>query len=118
MRSQETNELEKEKYNKKNLNKNVFISKDINKRKIVMIHDIRFRGKRKIAWKEVEQYLKQYVGKCYEIVETAKKIYIGKDLADEYTNSQYTQMIVRHSHDGKRYLYDLINIKKETGKPL
>lgn len=45
MRSQETNELEKEKYNKKNLNKNVFISKDINKRKIVMIHDIRFRGK-------------------------------------------------------------------------
>lgn len=29
-----------------------------------------------------------------------------------------TALLIRHSHDGNLYLYDLINIKKETGKPL
>lgn len=28
-------------------------------------------------WEEVEEYLKEYIGTCYEIVETADKIYIG-----------------------------------------
>lgn len=27
-------------------------------------------------------------------------------------------LLIRHAHDGKLYLYDLVNIKKETGKPL
>jgi hypothetical protein len=27
-------------------------------------------------------------------------------------------LLIRHSHDGKLYLYDILNIKKETGKPL
>ena len=27
------------------------------------------------------------------------------------------ELIVRHSADGKLYLYDMINIKKETGTP-
>jgi len=27
-------------------------------------------------------------------------------------------LLVRHAQDGKLYLYDLVNIKKETGKPL
>ena len=27
-------------------------------------------------------------------------------------------LIVRHANDGKKYLYDIINIKKETGRPL
>ena len=40
-------------------------------RKIVVITDIRFKGKRNIDWEDVENYLKEYVGKCYEVVETA-----------------------------------------------
>lgn len=27
-------------------------------------------------------------------------------------------LLIRHAQDGKRYLYDIVNIKKETSKPL
>ena len=27
------------------------------------------------------------------------------------------EMLVRHASDGKQYLYDMVNIKKETGTP-
>lgn len=27
-------------------------------------------------------------------------------------------LLIRHAHDGKWYLYDVVNIKKETSKPL
>ncbi len=163
---------------------NVF--EDLDGKKIVMIHDIRFKGKRKINWKEVENYLKEYVGSCYEIAETAEKIYIGTNLPDEFSwsddskrlqgtlakakanaaqgiqqlievasNKRYQEnmkekhmkdakngwyrytsnfalpvydedgntlrynvfrieMLVRHSKDGKMYLYDMVNIKKRT----
>ena len=37
--------------------RNISVIEDLDGRKIVMIHDIRFRGKRKINWKEVEQYV-------------------------------------------------------------
>ena len=170
--------------------RNVSVIEDLDGRKIVMIHDIRFRGKRKINWKEVEQYLKQYIGEVYEIMDSADIVYIGGDFADEFVGSQDTErlkgilakakanaaqgipelietaasrrhkenlnpkhqrdakfgwyrydsrfglpvygedgelerynifhveMLVRHDMDGKRYLYDVVNIKKETGTPL
>ena len=28
------------------------------------------------------------------------------------------ELLIRHSHDGKLYLYDVVNIKKETSNPL
>ena len=42
-------------------------------KKIVLINDIRFKGKKREDWKEVENYLKEYVGKFYEIAETSEK---------------------------------------------
>lgn len=170
------------------MDRKIDIVEDLDGRKIVIIHDIRFKGKRKINWKEVEIYLKEYVGTCYEIAETAEKIYIGTDLADEFSWSKDTkqlkgtlakakanaaqgipelievacnkryqenmkekhclnakkgwyrytsnfalpvyddfeniqrynifriEMLVRHSSDGKMYLYDMVNIKKRTEK--
>lgn len=170
--------------------RNVSVIQDLDGRKIVIIHDIRFRGKRKINWKEVEQYLKQYIGDVYEIMDSAEIIYVGSDFADEYSGSQDTarlkgtlakakanaaqgipeligtaanrryqenmnpkhqwdakfgwyrydsrfglpvygedgeverynifhvEMLLRHDADGKWYLYDVVNIKKETGTPL
>lgn len=147
--------------------------------------------KRKEEWEEIEEYLKEYVGKCYEIAETAEKIYIDEDFPDEYANSESritlkgavakakanaiqgipeliqiatnevfsenekkkhnkdakygwyrynvlfaipvyddktnelvrynifsARMLVRHSEDGKKYLYDFLAIKKETSSPL
>ncbi|MCM1497716.1 MAG: hypothetical protein NC124_04545 [Clostridium sp.] len=33
-------------------------------------------------------------------------------------NVFYAEMVIRHAEDRKLYLYDIINIKKETGTPL
>ena len=163
---------------------------DFNGRKIVFIHDIIFKKKQYVAWKDVKEYLKKYVGEVYTIMDTKDMVYIGKDLPDEYTHSNYTNilkganvkakanatqglpemllianekeyeenrkvkhskdakygwyrydsyfaipvhasdgevdyynvfhasLLIRHSEDGKKYLYDIIDIKKETSYPL
>ena len=73
--------------------RNVSVIEDLDGRKIVIIHDIRFRGKRKINWKEVEQYLKQYIGEVYEIMDSADIVYVGGDFADEFSGSQDTERL-------------------------
>ena len=157
-------------------------------RNVVIIHDICFKGKRKIDWNDVKEYLKKYIGDFCIIAETKDVIYLGKDLADEYTGSKYTRamkganakanavqglpemveissgkhfrentsqkhnknaalgwyrydsrfalpvyneyeeierynifhasMLIRHDQNGKKYLYDVIDVKKETSNPL
>ncbi len=170
------------------MNRNVVIIKDVDRKSIVLINDIRFNGKRRIDWDDVKQYLKSYVGDCYEIIETAEQIYIGNNLPDEYTGSESRKsllgakakakanaataipeliqiatnpsfqenrkekhnkdarngwyryevrfalpvyeenvlsrynifeaiLLVNHAENGKKYLYDIIGIKKETSKP-
>lgn len=172
------------------MERNISVIKDVDGNSIVMINDIRFKGKRKIDWDDVEQYLRQYIGEFYQIVESEDIIYIGRDFADEYTGSEDTarlkgtlakakanasqgipqlikyasnkrfkknmspkhsinakygwyrfdsrfalpvydehgelerynifrvEMLIRHSEDHKLYLYDVVNIKKETSTPL
>lgn len=187
----EYEKINKEKKSEKVENGNVNIITDVDGKKIVLINDIRFKGKRREEWEEIEEYLKEYVGKCYEIAETAEKIYIDEDFPDEYANSESrivlkgavakakanavqgipeliqiatdehfsenikekhkrdakygwyrynvcfalpvyddktnelvrynifsARMLVRHSEDGKKYLYDFLAIKKETSSPL
>ncbi len=169
---------------------NIDIFRDADGNKVVIINNILFKGKRRINWKDVEIYLRQYIGNFYVIAESGDKIYIGSDFADEFSGSndtarlkgtlakakansaqgipelienasrkkhkenfakkhvhdakygwyRYTsrlalpvfgedgdverynvfrvEMLVRHAEDGKMYLYDLVNIKKETSTPL
>lgn len=180
----------KKKLVKEKSDRNIEIVHDVDGNSIVVIHDIKFKGKRRINWKDVEDYLQEYIGEFYEIAETGDIVYIGKDLPEEYTWSKSTkelkgtnakakanatqglpeliqiardkkhkdnqkdkhkndaahgwykyssrfalpvfneeeaidrynvfgaEMIIRHSQDNKLYLYDIINIKKETSKPL
>ena len=168
------------------MQRKVDVVEDLDGNKIVFIHDIIFKGKRSIEWKDVESYLKQFVGESYVIENTNDMIYIGTDFPDEYAHSEYTTslkgantkakanavqgmpemieiakgkvyrennkgkhnkdakfgwyrydsrfalpvcddngevtgynvfsviMVVRHAKDGKMYLYDIVNIKKET----
>lgn len=171
--------------------RNINIVVDTDGRKIVLINDIRFKGKYREEWKEIEKYLMEYVGQYYEIEESAEKIYIDVDFPDEFANSESrialkgpvskakanasqgipeliqiatkdsfeendkekhkkdaklgwyrydvrfalpvydnkcgelirynifsAKMLVRHAEDGKKYLYDFLRIKKETGSPL
>ncbi|WP_242856527.1 hypothetical protein [Butyrivibrio sp. AE2032] len=171
---------------KGNIGRNVSVIKDADGNNIVMINDIIFKGKRGINWEDVEEYLRGYVGDFYTIADSNEVVYIGADLPDEYTHSEYTiilkganekakanatqglpelistatnvvftenskakhkkdamygwykyesrfalpvfgsdgeverynvfhaAMIFRHAQDGKKYLYDIMNIKKET----
>lgn len=171
--------------------RSVTIVKDSYGKKIVLIKDTRFRGKKKEDWKAVEEYLKQYVGEFYEIAESSEIVYISSDFPDEYANSnsriklrgpvakakanavlgipeliqiatnrEYScnnkskhnhdarygwyrydvrfalpvyddkaervirynsftaRMLVRHAEDDRKYLYDILALKKETGSPL
>ena len=72
------------------MERKISVVEDLNENKIVVIHDIIFKGKRSIEWEDVEAYLKRFVGKEYIIESTG-------DADDE-----------------KMYLYDIMNIKKET----
>lgn len=75
----------------KAVDKNVNVVTDLDGRKIVIIHDIRFQSRRDIDWKKVEEYLKEYIGMYFEIAETAEKIYIGSDFPDEFSHSNDTR---------------------------
>lgn len=133
--------------------RNVSVVQDIDGNNIVVINDIRFKGKRSIDWKEVRAYLKEYIGDFYKVASTGDVIYIGADLPSEYSGSKYTHSIKgtnakakanatlwlpeiietasgshfrknqelkhkRDANDAKRYLYDIIDIKKETSNSL
>lgn len=175
----------------KTLSRNVNIVCDAEGKKLVLINDIRFKGKKKEEWEDIEKYLIEYVGSCHEIEESSDIIYIDSDFPDEYsksesrlalkgavakakanasqgipeliqiaTNKIYSannkekhrkdaklgwyrydvrfalpvyddktgelvrynifsaRMLVRYAEDGKKYLYDLLAIKKETSSPL
>ncbi len=75
------------------MDKKINVISDLEGNEIIIINDIRFKGKRRIDWEYVEQYLKEYIGNCIE-------------------------MLIRHAADGNLYLYDMVNIKKETSTPL
>ena len=172
----------------KKIKRNVSVIQDIDGNNIVMINDIVFKGKRSVEWAYAEKYLRQYVGDFYQIAETEDIIYIGTDLPDEYSGSNYTKhikgtiakakanaaqaipemieiatsktfednkknkhsrhakngwyrydtrfalpvynengeverynifsarLLIRHASSGKMYLYDVLEIKKETSK--
>lgn len=172
----------------KKIKRNVSVIQDIDGNNIVMINDIVFKGKRSVEWAYAEKYLRQYVGDFYQIAETEDIIYIGTDLPDEYSSSNYTKhikgtiakakanaaqaipemieiatsktfednkknkhsrhakngwyrydtrfalpvydengeverynvfsarLLIRHASSGKMYLYDVLEIKKETSK--
>lgn len=168
--------------------RNVNVIVDAEGKKLVLINDIRFKGKRKIAWQEVKNYLKGYVGDYYEIEQTAEIVYIGNELPEEFTESESrkalmggtakakanaavaipeliqiadhpsfeenkkekhvqnakngwyrydvrfalpvyeeevlvrynifkARLLINHAENGRKYLYDILAIKKETRRP-
>ena len=70
------------------MDNNVIVITEPTGKRIVLINDLRFKGKTREEWQEIENYLKEYIGKYYEISETAEKIYIGKDFPDEFTHGK------------------------------
>lgn len=67
---------------------------------VIVISNVRFKGKRNIDWMDVERYVKEYVGSNYEVAETSDIIYIGANFPDEFKGSDGTD-----SHPDLHYLY-------------
>lgn len=59
------------------MDKKVDIIKDADGKSIVVINDLRFKGRRSVNWNVVEECLKEYIGQCaeilYDILRTKKK---------------------------------------------
>ena len=51
------------------MERNVEVVKDLLGNKVVVIQDIRFKGKRAVRWSDVEKYLKLYL---YDIIRIKK----------------------------------------------
>ena len=69
------------------MGQNIRVIDNLKKQGIVVIHDIRFKGKRRIHWADVEDYLKRYVGEIYVIEDVGYTIHIGREFSDEYSGS-------------------------------
>ena len=72
---------------------NVSVISDADGKKIVVINDLRFKGRRSVDWNTVETCLKEYIGTCTEILDTNELIYIGSDFPDEYAHSKDTKVL-------------------------
>lgn len=75
------------------MERKVTVVEDFDGNKVVMIHDIRFKGRQSIEWSDVEGYLKQYVGEVHVIESTNDMVYIGADFPEEYAHSNYTNIL-------------------------
>lgn len=74
-------------------NGNVSIIADVDGNKVVVINDLRFKRSKKVDWNTVENYLKEYIGDCAEILDTNEMVYIGSDFPDEYAHSKDTKVL-------------------------
>ena len=45
----------------------------------------------------IANYIAEHIGEVYTIIESGQNVYIGEDLPGEYTQSKYTQAILRNS---------------------
>ncbi|MBQ1959585.1 MAG: hypothetical protein II354_04060, partial [Firmicutes bacterium] len=75
------------------MKRNVNVVTDLNGKKLVLVNDILFYGKQHIPWKDVENYVKQYINEFFIVAEQGDCIYIGKELPGEYVWSEYTKKL-------------------------
>ncbi|MFR2620336.1 MAG: hypothetical protein ACLTBD_07030 [Clostridia bacterium] len=73
------------------MKRNGEVVQDDEGKRIVVIHNIQFKGRQNIDWDSVENYIRRYIGQFVEIMDTGDIVYLGKDLADEYSGSKYTE---------------------------
>ena len=60
----------------------------------IRINDNVFEGsKEKSISKTIKDYLTKHIGEVYTIIESGQKVYLGKDLPNEYAHSEYTKKL-------------------------
>ena len=71
--------------------------------KVVVIHDIIFKKKQYVEWRDVKEYLKRYVGEVYKILSAEEEIYIGADFPNEYTETSRLFQYDRSNRSRRNY---------------
>ena len=133
------------------MSRNVNIVKDVNNNNIVIINDIRFKGKRSVKYtyslrgtaakakanaaQGIPEMLEIALDKKFEHNREAKHqwnarngwyrydsrfalpVFLENGEVERY-NIFHASMLIRCANDGRLYLYDILEIKKETGNPL
>lgn len=97
--------------------RNVEIVTGNEKKKIVRIHDIRFQGKRSLENRDPRHIRNAQYGWYRYDAYFELPVYDEDGEIERYNRFRAT-MLIRHSADGKKYLYDMLDIKKETSNPL
>lgn len=96
----------------------IIIAKDKKGNKVVVINEIIFEGRKNLPWKEVEKYLKRYIGAVVQISETAEFVHIDKDFPDEYKGSEDTKNVRGASAKAKanavQGIIQMIQIARKT----
>ena len=70
-----------------------FSIKKINRKSIVWLENSPLINKELKNYRAVASYIAQHIGEVYTIIESGQKVYIGKDLPGEYTQSKYTSYL-------------------------
>ena len=93
-------------------------AKDKKGRKVIVMNEIIFYGKRRLPWKDVKKYLKKYIGEIVKIEETEERIHILSDFPDEYTGSQDTLKVKGANAKAKanavQGIKEMVSISKKT----
>ena len=92
--------------------RNVSVIQDIGGNNIVVINDIRFKGKHFRENKESKHWRNAMYGWYRYDSRFAIPVYRDDEEVERY-NIFHASLIVRYSEDGKLYLYDVIDIKKK-----
>ena len=131
------------------MDKKINVISDLEGNEIIIINDIRFKGKRRSDWENgtnakakanatqgipmliqcatnrrwQENYKSKHnvdakFGWYRFTTRFALPVYNSNSGELERWNIFRIEMLIRHAADGNLYLYDMVNIKKETSTPL
>ena len=73
--------------------------RNINGKQVVWIEDNILENNPGIPEHQyIANYIAEHIGEMYTIIESGQKVYIGKELPSEYTQSKYTKNILRNKY--------------------
>lgn len=72
------------------------VATDNNGNKVVVMFDNVLKNTNSSIHQSIANNIAQNIGKYYRIIESGQKVYIGKDLPGEYTQSEYTKNLIKN----------------------
>lgn len=72
------------------------VATDNNGNKVVVMFDNVLKNTNSNIHQSIANNIAQNIGKYYRIIESGQKVYIGKDLPGEYTQSEYTKNLIKN----------------------